>query len=148
MKYRATRISFIQNYILSLLLVAFLFLLLRYTNLKNPIWIISFYITVLVILILLIEPEFTRIYRYYVIEENELSMVEGLFAKKRLSIPYEKITDISVSMTFISRVLNFGNIMVTGMKNNIFMKGIKDPYKVYKEIQIRIFPSKKTIKRK
>jgi len=148
MKYRSTRISFIQNYILILLLVVFLFLLLHFTHLQSPIWIITFYSIILIILALLIEPEFTRVYRYYVIEENDVSVVEGLFAKKRMSIPYEKVTDTSVSMTFLSRVLNFGNIVVTGMRNNILMKGIKDPYEVYKNLQAKIFPLKKAAKRK
>jgi membrane protein YdbS with pleckstrin-like domain len=105
---------------------------------------IVLYITFLVILVLIIEPEFSRVYRYYLVEENQMSMIEGIFVRKKLSIPYEKITDTSVSKTFFGRILNYGDITVSGIRNDITMRGVRDPYKIYHEIQGRIAASRKT----
>lgn len=137
-KYRRSRISYIHNYILVLLLLAFLYLLFPYVHLENLVWMAAVGIISLISLALILEPEYERSYRYYQIEENELSMVEGIFSKKKLSLMYENITDILVSRTVRGRVLNFGDLTVTGIRNDILIRGIRNPNKIYKYIREKI----------
>jgi uncharacterized membrane protein YdbT with pleckstrin-like domain len=136
-KYRTARISFIYNYILVLLLITFLFFLPSF-NLGKLIFLAAAYGAFLLIVLLLLEPEFMKTYRYYLLEEDQLSVIEGIFIRKKLSIPYEKITDTSVSRTIMGRVLNFGDVNVSGIRNDIVLKGMRNPIKVYREIQERI----------
>jgi len=147
-RHRVSRAFFIYNYLLASLVVVFLlafFLLFRF-----PSWIqiLVGYIGFLLVLVLVLKPEFNRIYRYYVIEDNQVSMVEGIITRKRLSIPYEKITDTSVIKTFLGRILNYGDITVSGISNKITMSGMKNPYKIHQSIQEKISSLGKPAKRK
>jgi len=137
-KYRSSRISFISNYVLVLLLVAFLSFLRYYLHVEGFTFTLVAYAVLLIIVLLLLEPEFIKIYRYYLVEEDQLSMVEGVFVRKKLSIPYDKITDVAVSKTILGRTLNFGDVKASGIRNDIFLKGMRNPHKIYREIDERI----------
>ena len=147
-RYKISRISFVYNYLLALLASAFLILLFLSVRLDSFIWKAVVYVTILIALMMVLEPEFLIVYKYYAIEDIQLSMVEGILTRKRLSIPYNKIVDVSVSRTFLGRILNFGDVKISGIRNDIVMRGMKNPYKIYGQIQEKIASSGRWAKKK
>jgi uncharacterized membrane protein YdbT with pleckstrin-like domain len=111
--------------------------------LNDPIISIAIFVCVPLIAILISEPEFERTYRYYLIEEENVGMVEGIFSKKKLSIPYDQIASIKISKSILGRILKFGDVNIAGVKSDIVMKGIRKPDEVFEMIQEKIKLSKK-----
>jgi uncharacterized membrane protein YdbT with pleckstrin-like domain len=70
-------------------------------------------------------------------------MVEGIFSKKKLSIPYDQIAGITVSKSVLGRILKFGDVKISGFKDEILMKGMRNPDKLHQKIQEKIKFSKK-----
>lgn len=138
---KRSRISFIQNYFFIFLLSIFL-LFLQSWQLEEYIKVTLTFASFAAILLLSIEPELSRIYRYYMLEEKNVIMEEGIFSKKRISIPYDQIADISISKSILGRILKFGDLSITGVKNEIEMKGIRKPDEIYEKIKARIEKSK------
>lgn len=134
-KYRRSRISYIHNYILVMLLLVFLYLLFPYIHSQNLVLVAAIGLISLIALVLISEPEYERTYRYYLLEEREFSMIEGVISKKKMSIPYGKITDASISRSFWGRIFNFGDVKISGMRNDIVMNGLRRPQKVCQEVQ-------------
>jgi uncharacterized membrane protein YdbT with pleckstrin-like domain len=141
-KYKTSRISFFYNYILALLLT--LFLIFVYSlDLTLTIQRISLFVCIPLIAILISEPEFERTYRYYLLEEENVIMVEGIFSKKKLSIPYDQIAGTTVSKSLLGRILKFGDVKISGFKDEIVMKGMKNPDILHQKIQEKINSTKK-----
>ena len=70
-------------------------------------------------------------------------MIEGIFSKKKLSIPYDQITGITVSKSVLGRILKFGDVKISGFKDEILMKGMRNPEMLHQKIQEKIKSSKK-----
>ena len=94
-------------------------------------------------LALLFEPEIERILRQYLITNTDVAKIEGIIIKKRIAIPYQSVADVRVIKGIAGRIFNFGNIIVKGMKDDIFMKGIKEPDIIYRMIENKIALMKK-----
>ncbi|MGC8811986.1 MAG: PH domain-containing protein [Candidatus Aenigmatarchaeota archaeon] len=136
LKYKTARISFIFNYFLSILVLFLLFLLLPYLNFSWSTWV--YYLFLLVILALVLEPEAERVLREYFITNAEVIKIEGILTKKRISIPYQSVADVRVIKGIVGRIFNYGNIIIKGVKDDIIMKGIKNPESVHELINKRI----------
>jgi len=141
-KYKTSRISFFYNYLLAFLLILFIFFV-NSLNLSYPIQAISLFVALPLIAILISEPEVERTYRYYLLEEDNVKMVEGIFSKKELSIPYDQIAGTTILKSVLGRILKFGDIKISGFKDEIVMKGMRNPDLLYQKIQERIKSSKK-----
>jgi len=141
-KYKTSRISFFYNYLLALLLLLFVFFV-NSLNLSYPIKAISLFVALPLIAILISEPEVERTYKYYLLEEENVKMVEGIFSKKELSIPYDQIAGTTILKSVLGRILKFGDIKISGFKDEIVMKGMRNPDLLYQKIQERIKSSKK-----
>jgi uncharacterized membrane protein YdbT with pleckstrin-like domain len=141
-KYKTSRISFFYNYLLALLLLLFIFFV-NSLNLSYPIQAISLFVALPLIAILISEPEVERTYRYYLLEEDNVKMVEGIFSKKELSIPYDQIAGTTILKSVLGRILKFGDVKISGFKDEIVMKGMRNPDLLYQKIQERIKSSKK-----
>ena len=141
-KYKTSRISFFYNYLLALLLFLFVFFV-NSLNLSYPIQAISLFVALPLIAILISEPEVERTYRYYLLEEDNVKMVEGIFSKKELSIPYDQIAGTTILKSVLGRILKFGDVKISGFKDEIVMKGMRNPDLLYQKIQERIKSSKK-----
>jgi len=150
-KYLTSFISYLPNYILIFLIFLFLFLFFREFNIKitfQPIGlndlISIFFVFGLLILIsyLIEEPFFERIVRQYYITDSEIIKIEGIITKKRIAIPYPNIADIKVHQGVIARIFNYGDIIISGFKESIVMKGIKRPYSVYAQIKEKVSKEK------
>jgi uncharacterized membrane protein YdbT with pleckstrin-like domain len=141
-KYKTSRISFFYNYLLALLLLLFVFFV-NSLNLGYLIQAISLFVALPLIAILISEPEVERTYRYYLLEEENVIMVEGIFSKKELSIPYDQIAGTTILKSVFGRILKFGDVKISGFKDEIVMKGMRNPDLLYQKIQERIKSSKK-----
>jgi hypothetical protein len=143
--YKTSRISYISNYVLVILALVLLALLwpylnvtLIFTSLKGIIDYAIFAAFIMMIVFLMEEPSIEQIMRKYIVTNNEVIKVEGLIRKKRISIPHGNVSDIRVRKGVWGRILNFGDIEVTGFRENIVMKGIRSPDEVYKIIENKI----------
>lgn len=144
---KTSRVSYFFNYILAVLLVLLFLLLLPYVSLDftffpktaNQLWTTMFVFGfVILIIYLLDEPGLERFIRQYIVTNNETIKVEGILTKKRLIIPHQSVSDIRVEKSILGRIFNFGNVNVVGYKNEIKMKGIKEPDVVYRIIENKI----------
>jgi uncharacterized membrane protein YdbT with pleckstrin-like domain len=136
LKYKTSRISFIFNYFLAILVFILFLLLLPYLTFS---WsILVYYLLFLIILALILEPEAERVLREYFITNAEVIKIEGILTKKRISIPYQSVADVRVIKGIVGRIFNYGNIIVKGVKDDIIMKGIKNPEQAYNLINKKI----------
>lgn len=76
--------------------------------------------------------------RKYQITNNEVTKIEGIITKKEISIPHINIVDIKVVKGVIGRIFDFGDITVRGVKDEINMKGMRDPEVIYRIIKNKI----------
>jgi len=142
---KTSRVSYISNYFLVALVVALLVLVWPHLNLKiffasytDLIPFAIFSLLVVTITFLMEEPSIEQVMRKYIITNNEVIKVEGLIRKKRISIPHGNVADIRVKKGVWGRLLNFGDLEISGMKENIVMKGIRNPDEIYKVIENKI----------
>ena len=144
---RRTKRSFVYNYLLAVLVVVLMVLVwaeyglnvwLPPHNLAET-WQTVFTLgSVIVVIVLLEEPVIRRQFTKYTITNNEVIMVRGVFRKMRIIIPYQAISNIDVYKGMTGRVLSFGDMTVVGFKNQIIMKGVKDPDLFYRIINNKI----------
>jgi membrane protein YdbS with pleckstrin-like domain len=152
-KYLTSFISYMFNYFLISLSVFFLFLLFREFNLRIVFRPENFYETLPVIFFfgilalisyLIQEPIFERMIRQYYVSDNEITKVEGIITKKRVVIPYQNVADIKLNQGLVARIFNYGDIIISGFKESIVVKGIKNPYPLYKQIKEKVSASTKS----
>ncbi len=137
-KCKTSRISYVWNYFLLILLALFLILLLPSLNFSSLYSQVIFLFFFSIALILLLEPESEKLVREYVITENEIKKIEGIISKKEVSIPYQSVADVTLLKSWVGRIFNFGDVFVKGVKGNIRIKGIKEPEKILRIIENRI----------
>jgi len=138
--YKTSFISFLDNYVLSALAIVFLLVLstqfeLTFTfspkttsQLISSLTILG---VILVVIILLEEPFFERMVRVYFVTDREIIKEEGIIRKNKISIPLQNVADVKMEKGVIGRIFNFGNVIVTGMKDTIKIKGVKNPENLY-----------------
>jgi uncharacterized membrane protein YdbT with pleckstrin-like domain len=134
--YRTSRVSFLGNYSLALLLIVFLALLLPFLG-SQYIEVVGIAV-VLLAFILAAEPEAEIFLRQYLITNAEVIRIEGIISKKTFSIPYQSVADIRVIKGAIGRIFNFGDVMVKGIKEDIIFKGVRNPEVIGKVIENKI----------
>ncbi len=161
-KYRASRRAYVGNYFLAILITIFFYLV--YVRFIYPTFGITFSlfpqtidqmvptITILgmaaVIALLFDEPILAGIIRHYVVTNDEVIKVEGIFRKKRVVIPFGNVADISVRKSVLGRVFNYGDIEITGFKEGINMKAMVNPELIQRIIQNKINMFRKSVLRK
>jgi len=144
---RRTKRSFVYNYILAALVG--ILVILVWAEYGLSVWLPPHNLTetwqtvftlgsAAVIIVLLEEPVIRRQFTKYTITNNEVIMVRGVFRKNRIIIPYQAISNVDVYKGMTGRILSFGDMTVVGFKNQIIMKGIKDPNLFYRIINNKI----------
>jgi len=157
--YRTSHISFMSNYFTVILAIVVFLLLLP--NMKQftffpktvneylpTLTTLTFFI---LIAALLEQPSMERWMRHYIITNNEIIKVEGILTKRRITIPFQSVSDVRVEKGVIGRIFNFGTVHVTGLgkDNSIVMKGMRNPEEIYHIVQNKISLMRKfVIKRK
>jgi membrane protein YdbS with pleckstrin-like domain len=159
LKYMASRVAFIHNYVLAGLIVVFLVILFQTYNLKftfapqtsSEFWSMLLVLIFFIAIVYLIEePSMKRIIEHYLLTNDELVRVVGIIRKNRISIPYDKMYEVRVEKNMMGRVFNFGNVHIAGIRGNTVMKYMHNPDEIYRIIQNKINLNRKsaTIKSK
>jgi membrane protein YdbS with pleckstrin-like domain len=136
--YKTSRLAYLPNYILALVIIVLLIYLFPNLNLNETASALFAFICVAIALILVVEPQIERILRQYLITDTEVVKMEGILRKKRIDIPMQKVADINLQKGILGRIFNFGNVKITGFKNEIEMKGIRHPEGVYELLKNRV----------
>jgi membrane protein YdbS with pleckstrin-like domain len=146
-KYKTSRTSYMTNYFIVILLVVFALLVWQRFSLSFSFFPqtnselfsdLVIFIFLLVAVYLLEEADMERMLRHYFVTNNEVIKIEGIIRKKRISIPYQSVADVRVNKGVVGRLFNFGDVEITGMKENINMRGMKRPDEIYNAIQNKI----------
>ena len=130
-KFRRSRISFMGNYIVGIVLLLYLFL-------SGLIFTVSKIITIVLLVLIFIfflEPEEVILNRIYVIDAENISEVRGIFTKKKISIPIISISSQSIDNDVLGELMNYGDVVVSSHTANIKIKGLRNPERVYKKIE-------------
>jgi len=143
--YKTARISYISNYFIAALVVILLILVypmlnftIVITNFEQLVSYLIFSGFLITITFLIEQPTIEQWIRKYVITNNEVVKVEGILRKKHFAIPYQSIADVKMHKGIVGRIFNFGNIEVTGFKEGIQMKGIKNPEEALRIIENKV----------
>lgn len=139
--FKRARISYINNYILAIILLTVLVLVYPLLNFKNILHVIVLFAVILLVVDFLQEPEWARIVQDYILTDMEIIRIEGLIKKQKTCIPYPNVADVKVIKGILGRLFNFGDVEIAGMKEIIKIKGVKNPEELYKIIQSRISKS-------
>jgi len=133
-KIKSSRISFIGNYFLGISLLFLMFIANLTLNLPT---IINYFFLIIVILLFL-EPEGIIVYKSYNLDSDHISEIKGVFVKRMTAIPYRAIADHRLKKGIIGRILNYGDVIITGPKIQIKIKGVRTPERLYKEIEKKV----------
>jgi uncharacterized membrane protein YdbT with pleckstrin-like domain len=131
---KRSRLSFIGNYLLGIILLVFV--VIANSILQPPLILVYFLLTIA--LMFFLEPEGIIMYTTYKLETNYVSESSGIFVKRQTAIPYRNITDERLKKGVVGRIFGFGDIIISGPKTEIKMKGIMRPEKVYEEIEKKL----------
>jgi len=96
---------------------------------------IIIYFLISIALIFFLEPEGIILYKSYRLGSDHISEIKGVFAKRITAIPYRAVADQRLKKGIIGRILNYGDVVITGSKTQIRMKGIRRPERIYEEIE-------------
>ena len=83
------------------------------------------------------QPEWERLFKKYIITNNEIIKIEGILDKKQTVIPYQSVADVGITKSFLGRIVNVGTVNVRGFKEggDIVLKGVRNPEEVQRIIQ-------------
>lgn len=133
-KIRSSRISFVGNYFLGISLLFLMFIV----NLTLTLPAVVVYSLLIIAILLFLEPEGIIVYKRYKLESDYISEIKGVFIKRQIDIPYRAIVDHRLKKGIIGRVLNYGDVVITGPKIEIKIRGIRRPERLYKEIENKL----------
>ncbi|MBU5537168.1 MAG: PH domain-containing protein [Candidatus Aenigmatarchaeota archaeon] len=146
---KTSRIYFLGNYIIAVLVVIFLLLIYFIFDIKFTLFpktqseLISTLILMGIfgIAVAMVEqPEWTRFRTKFIVTMNEVIKQEGILNKEKVILPYATVADIRVEKSLIGRIFNYGNLSVSSFKagSDMVMKGIRYPEKIHTIIQNRV----------
>jgi len=148
---KTSRIYYYNNYILAalmLFLASMVYVNFNLTLTFTPRTLSEFMNTMIVfafvavITYLVEEATIEKMMRKYVITNDEVAKIEGVLRKNRISIPYANISDVRVRKGVAGRLFNFGDVYVTGFKDEIKIKGAKNPEMVSRIIGAKMSASR------
>ncbi|MBU3957903.1 MAG: PH domain-containing protein [Nanoarchaeota archaeon] len=123
-----SRISFVKNYLLSAFLAIFLACLFL---IKFPLTQTGLAASAALIFIFVIHPEIERIRSTYVITTSQVIVEEGIISRKRRSVFFDNVADVSVHQNFIQRLLRYGLVTIGSNSGREYMelklKGVQRP---------------------
>ena len=139
--YRTSRLHYLPNYFIVVLVLIILYIISPNLNVFNNLLHLALFFGVLAIAAgFAEEPEWGRLWRKYVITNNEIKKVEGLLDIKETIIPYQSIADVMVDKSLFGRALNVGTVRVRSFKEggDIVLRGMRNPDEVKNIIENKI----------
>lgn len=149
LKLKTSRISYLSNYLIAGLAIIFIILLMNRFNLefalfpqsKGEMFSTLILLGLFFIVAFLIEqPEWIRFMRQYTITLNEVIEYEGILSKRRIILPYQSISEVTVRKSLFGRLLNYGDVYVGAYRtgSDINIRGVRNAEKIHETIQYRI----------
>ena len=139
LKYKTSRISFLENYFFALVIITILFISLPFLRIgSEPLHYFIFFLSLIFAIALIEEPEIRRYFRTYFVTNNEVIKIEGIIRKSKVSIPYQNVSSVTYKKSVLGRILNFGDILISADGDKIKMIGIRNPEEVAKIIENKI----------
>lgn len=146
---KTSRIYFLGNYIIALLIIIFLLLLYFVFDMKFNLFPVSQseFISTLILLgvfgvaaAMMEQPEWERFRTHFIVTMNEVIKYHGILNKERVILPYATVADIRVEKSVMGRIFNYGTLSVSSFKagSDMVMKGIGNPEKIHVMIQNRV----------
>ncbi|MFH1623412.1 MAG: PH domain-containing protein [Candidatus Aenigmatarchaeota archaeon] len=144
---RTSRLSYLYTYGLALLVLVFLFMAgsrfglaftLRPETLAQTANSAVFAMLLAASAFLFAEADIERVMRQYVITNTDVVKTEGILRKRRVIIPYQSVSNVSVYKGVLGRLLGFGDVDVIGFDTEIRMRGIRDPDTFYRIVNNKI----------
>lgn len=149
LRLKTSRISFLSNYFLAVLVIIFIILATNAFSWKftlKPQNTGELFSTLVILALsfatamLIEQPEMARFVRQYVVTVNEVIEIEGVLSKRKIVLPYASISEATVRANPIGRIFNYGDVFIGAFRtgSDINMKGIKYAHKIHEIIQNRI----------
>ncbi|MBN2252173.1 MAG: PH domain-containing protein [Kosmotogaceae bacterium] len=144
---RRSYVSYIYNYILIILVLFFLYLawirfeltfVIQPTTLEEGMKTLVVSIFLVAISALMEEPTIIRHFNKYMITNSDIIDMQGILTKKRVTIPYQSVTNVKVIQSVTGRILGYGTIEVVSFKDEIKIVGVRDPEVLYRIINNKI----------
>lgn len=127
-KLRPSRIAFLKNYLLSAILVIFIIYLFL---VSFPLTQTGLMASATLVLIFLILPEIEILRNTYAITASQVIVEEGIISRKRRSVFFDNVADVSVHQNFLQRILRYGSVVVGSSSGREHMelrlKGVQKP---------------------
>lgn len=125
---KPSRIAFLKNYLLS----AFLAIFLAYLFLAGfPISQTGLYAAGILILVFIALPEIEILRNTYAITASQVIVEEGLVSRKRRSVFFDNVADVSVHQNFLQRLLRYGSVVIGSSSGRehmeLKMKSVRKP---------------------
>ena len=139
--YRTSRIHYFTNYFIVALVSIILIIIFPSLDIfSNLLDLIIFFALLAIASGFAEEPEWGRLFRKYVVTNNEIKKIEGLLDKKEIIIPYQSVADVTIKKSFLGRILDVGSVHVRGYKEggDIEMKGMRHPEEIQRIVQNKI----------
>ena len=135
-KLTQSRISFLKNYLLSALLIIFI----AYLFLTSfPVTQMGLAASATLIFIFVIHPEIERLRSTYIITSSQVIIKEGIIGRKRRSVFFDNVADISVHQNILQRILSYGFVTVgssSGREHTVInLKGVRRPKELAHNIE-------------
>jgi len=144
---RTSRLSYLYTYVLAALVLVFIFMAgsrfgLAFTmqpqSLAETANSAVFALLVAASAFLFVEADIERLMRQYMITNTDVVKTEGIIRKRRVIIPYQSVSNVSVYKGVLGRMLGFGDVDVIGFDADIRMRGIRDPDTFYRIVNNKI----------
>ena len=131
---RRSRLSFLKEYAITLLLIAVVATLIFYKIEVNKSVVP---IMLLVIALLIIYVEIARMQTQYLLTPSQLVTEYGIIKKAKESVFLDNVGNIGIKQGYLQRIFHFGDITITPSagKEDIVMKGVRTPRKIHNEIE-------------
>jgi hypothetical protein len=71
-------------------------------------------------------------------DPDNITEVKGILTKTQMSIPYRSISAEKLRKSFVGRIFDYGNIIITSPNNEVNIRGIKNPEKLYRMIEEKL----------
>jgi len=116
---RPTRLAFLKEYILSLILLLMV-LVIIVTGM--PIFSFAIYLAIALAIFFIFLVEFNRLRNKYEITQSQVIVQEGMVSKRRMSVFMDNISDVNVKQGYFQRLLNYGRVIVGSASGRDYME--------------------------
>ena len=81
--------------------------------------------------------EFIIIYKKFIVENERVIEIHGIFTRNRITIPFMSISNITSKKTILGRLLDYGDVSIIEISGReMVMRGVSSPNKILEKLEI------------